>query len=76
MTEHLNPQQLERATQPVQEWIKELGEKAVFDDPAQAYAYLRAVPHALRDRMTVEEAAHFGSQLPEEIVAELFAGAA
>lgn len=30
----------------------------------QSYNALRAVLHALRDRMTVEEAAQFGAQLP------------
>lgn len=30
----------------------------------RAYAALRAVLHALRDRLTVSEAAHFGAQLP------------
>jgi uncharacterized protein (DUF2267 family) len=30
----------------------------------QSYAALRAVLHALRDRLTVEEAAQFGAQLP------------
>ena len=30
----------------------------------QAYAALRAVLHALRDRLSVDEAAHLGAQLP------------
>jgi uncharacterized protein (DUF2267 family) len=30
----------------------------------QAYAGLRAVLHALRDRLSPDEAAHFGAQLP------------
>ena len=64
MTEHLTIPQLKRATQQAQEWIKALEEKPVFEAPEQGYAYLRAVLHAIRDRMTVEEAAHFGSQLP------------
>jgi uncharacterized protein (DUF2267 family) len=33
-------------------------------DEACAYAALRAVLHALRDRLTVDEAAHLGAQLP------------
>lgn len=64
MSEHLTVPQLKRATQQTQEWIKELSAAPPFEEPEQAYAYLRAVLHALRDRMTVEEAAHFGSQLP------------
>ncbi|RCG30642.1 DUF2267 domain-containing protein [Sphaerisporangium album] len=30
----------------------------------QSYAALRGVLHALRDRLTVQEAAHFGAELP------------
>jgi uncharacterized protein (DUF2267 family) len=32
-------------------------------DPKLAYRALRAVLHAFRDRLTVEETAHFGAQL-------------
>ncbi|MDX1646756.1 MAG: DUF2267 domain-containing protein [Longimicrobiales bacterium] len=64
MSEHVNVPQLRRATQQTQEWIKELSNSTVFEAPEQAYSYLRAVLHALRDRMTVEEATHFAAQLP------------
>ena len=64
MTEHITVPQLKRATQQAQEWIKGLAEHTTFENDEQAYSYLRAVLHAVRDRMTVEEAAHFGSQLP------------
>jgi hypothetical protein len=34
------------------------------NDQHQAYSALRAVLHAVRDRITVDEAAHLGAQLP------------
>lgn len=46
------------------EWLEELRAKDPFQTEDQAYAYLRAVLHAVRDRLTVEEAAHFASELP------------
>jgi len=45
-------------------WLKELAEEPIFRDELQAYSVLRAVLHALRDRLTIEEAAHFAAQLP------------
>ncbi|HUH13265.1 MAG TPA: DUF2267 domain-containing protein [Longimicrobiales bacterium] len=46
------------------EWLEELVQKGSFEVEQQAYSHLRAVLHTLRDRLTVEEAAHFASQLP------------
>lgn len=45
-------------------WFKELMEEMDFQDRHQAYLALRAVLHALRDRLSVEEAAQLGAQLP------------
>ncbi len=45
-------------------WLKELMERLGTDDRHRAYLALRAVLHALRDRLTVDEAAHLGAQLP------------
>ena len=50
--------------QTMQEWLKELKETGELADQAAAYTVLRAVLHQLRDRLTVEEAADFGAQLP------------
>lgn len=44
-------------------WLKDLME-LLGCDRHKAYQALRAVLHALRDRLTVEEAAEFGAQLP------------
>ena len=64
MSEHVSVRQLRQTTQKTQEWLKELASKGPFESEDQAYTYLRAVLHALRDRLTVEEAAHFAQQLP------------
>jgi uncharacterized protein (DUF2267 family) len=50
--------------QQAQEWVKDLGGRPPFETPGQAYSLLRAVLHAVRDRLTPEEVAHLGSQLP------------
>ena len=45
-------------------WLKNLMEILECPERRQAYQALRAVLHALRDRLTVEETAQFGAQLP------------
>jgi len=46
-------------------WLDELMQiMGLKKDKHKAYAALRAVLHALRDRLTVEEVAQFGAQLP------------
>jgi len=45
-------------------WLKELMEELATDDRHRAYRLLKAVLHALRDRVTPVEAAQFGAQLP------------
>jgi uncharacterized protein (DUF2267 family) len=40
----------------------------------QSYAALRSVLHALRDRMTVEQSAHFAAQLPMVIRGMFYEG--
>jgi len=46
------------------EWLKEVADAGGFTGEPQAYSALRAVLHAIRDRLTVDEAAHLGAQLP------------
>jgi len=45
-------------------WLGEIMDKLVWQDRQRAYHALRAVLHALRDRLTVEESAHLSAQLP------------
>ncbi len=53
-----------RTVQKTNEWLGELRKDLGWDDQHQTYAGLRAVLHALRDRLTVEEAVELGAQLP------------
>jgi uncharacterized protein (DUF2267 family) len=55
---------IERAVHTTNTWLKELTEELGWDDREQAYHALGAVLHALRDRLTVAEAADLGAQLP------------
>ncbi|MFW6243684.1 MAG: DUF2267 domain-containing protein [Desulfovibrionales bacterium] len=45
-------------------WLKDLQQELHLDDEEQAYVALRAVLHALRDRLSPDMAAKLGSQLP------------
>lgn len=45
-------------------WLKDLMARLGTEDRHQAYLALRTTLHALRDRLTVDEAAHLGAQLP------------
>jgi uncharacterized protein (DUF2267 family) len=45
-------------------WLREVQDELCLEDEAKAYLALKATLHALRDRLTVEEAAHLGAQLP------------
>jgi uncharacterized protein (DUF2267 family) len=45
-------------------WLKELMEELGWENRQRAYHALGAVLHALRDRLTVAEAADLGAQLP------------
>ncbi|HVH99749.1 MAG TPA: DUF2267 domain-containing protein [Enhygromyxa sp.] len=55
---------LNRSVHKTQIWLKDLSELGHLDNEQQAYSVLRAVLHALRDRLTVDEAANFAAQLP------------
>jgi uncharacterized protein (DUF2267 family) len=46
------------------EWLADLRRELHTDDRQLAYRVMRAVLHALRDRLTVEEAVQLGAQLP------------
>lgn len=50
--------------QKTHEWLTELSEQGGFESEPQAYTAMRVVLQALRDRLTVEEAAQLAAQLP------------
>jgi len=45
-------------------WLNDLRDRLAWDDRQRAYHALRVVLHALRDRLSVEQAAALGAQLP------------
>jgi uncharacterized protein (DUF2267 family) len=59
--------QLAHAAQQAQEWMSDLASRPPFESEEQAYSYLRAVLHALRDRLSTDEAVHLASQLPTTV---------
>lgn len=54
----------DKTLQETHEWLNGISEQLMLPDRRDAYSSLRAVLMALRDRLTVEEAVHFGDQLP------------
>ncbi|MGD9885136.1 DUF2267 domain-containing protein [Reyranella sp.] len=54
----------EHTIQETNVWLKELVELLHLENRHDAYSALRAVLHALRDRMTPAMAVHLGAQLP------------
>jgi uncharacterized protein (DUF2267 family) len=55
---------LDHTIQLTNVWLKKLIEEHHFATRHDAYSALRAVMHALRDRLTPEQAVHLGAQLP------------
>jgi uncharacterized protein (DUF2267 family) len=53
-----------KAKQKADEWLSEIAEELSLRDRAKALLALRAGLHALRDRLTPDEAIHLGAQLP------------
>jgi uncharacterized protein (DUF2267 family) len=45
-------------------WLNDLLERLAWRDQQRAYRALRAVLHALRDRLPVNDASHLAAQLP------------
>jgi uncharacterized protein (DUF2267 family) len=54
----------ETTLQRTHAWLKDLMLVLGWQERRKAYQALRATLHALRDRLTVEETAHLGAQLP------------
>lgn len=68
------PEVLTRSIQITDVWLKELMEDMRLETPSQAYAVLRPVLHALRDRLTVQQAAHLAAQFPAMIAGIYYDG--
>ena len=55
---------LDHTVQETNVWLRIVAEQLHFEDRHHAYIALRAVLHALRDRLPPEVAVHLGAQLP------------
>ena len=55
---------MDTTLQKTHAWLNEVQDLGRFPDRHSAFQALRSVLHALRDRLPVDEAAHFGAQLP------------
>jgi len=55
---------IRNAVQSANVWLNDLAEATGWADEQHNYRLLRAVLHALRDWLTVDEAAQFAAQLP------------
>lgn len=55
---------LDKAVQKTVLWIHDAERELGWHDDRRTYLALRAVLHALRDRLTTEEAVQLGAQLP------------
>lgn len=65
---------LDHALHIAHTWVNEVADEFGTDDREFAYGVLRAWLHMLRDRLTVEAAAHFAAQLPDLIRGVFYAG--
>lgn len=65
---------IDHAPQVVAEWLNLLQEDLGWQDRGRAYLLLRETLHALRDFLTVDEAADLGAQLPLLIRAIYYEG--
>jgi uncharacterized protein (DUF2267 family) len=54
----------DQSLETTKQWLEEVREQMGLDDEQRAFRVMRAVLQALRDRLTVEEAAQFAAQLP------------
>jgi CBS domain-containing protein len=55
---------LDSTIQKTHEWLKEITDRLGFPNEKSAFAALRAVLHALRDRLPQQNAVELGAQLP------------
>ncbi len=55
---------IDRTVAKTNEWLSRLGDESGIKDADRAYAALRAVLHALRDRIGPEVSIHLAAQLP------------
>jgi uncharacterized protein (DUF2267 family) len=60
--------------QKAEAWVNDLMEELNLHEPHRAWSILRGVLHALRDRLTPDEAVQLAAQMPEVIRGMYFEG--
>ncbi len=65
---------IDRTVEKTNIWLNDLAAELGSDDRKAAYRVLRAYLHAVRDRLTVNEAAQLAAQLPELIRGTYYEG--
>jgi uncharacterized protein (DUF2267 family) len=56
------------------EWLEEIREELNYEDQERAFTAMRAVLHALRDRLSIEQAVNLSAQLPMMLSGVFFEG--
>ncbi len=74
ITESSQSHLFDKATSKTRTWLKEIEAELGLSNPNDAYRALRAVMHAMRDRLPVRESAEFASQLPIMILGMYYSG--
>lgn len=64
----------DKALSKTRQWLKELELELGMDNPNEAWRALRAVLHAVRDRLPVQECAELASQLPVLVAGMYYTG--
>jgi uncharacterized protein (DUF2267 family) len=62
-----SPDAIERSVEKTREWIEDAAAELGTEDRRGAYTTLKAILHAIRDGMTVEEAARLAAELPDRL---------
>ncbi|HEX7037735.1 MAG TPA: DUF2267 domain-containing protein [Pseudomonadales bacterium] len=70
----LNVAALDRTVLQTQAWLGHISQQMGWEDPEKSYATLRAVLHALRDRLPPDEAVNLAAQLPTLVRGIYFEG--
>lgn len=74
IAEASNAHVLDHAMSKTREWLKDVETELELNNLNDAYRAIRAVLHAMRDRLPVNEAAEFAAQLPVLMMGMYYSG--
>ncbi len=74
ITEASQAHLFDKALAKTRVWLKDLEAELDYTNPNEAWRALRAVLHAMRDRLPVHECAEFASQMPTMIMGMYYSG--